>query len=310
MQKLKSFGAAIAVASAFFAISAPAHAQATRTWVSGVGNDVDPCSRTAPCKTFAGAISKTAVNGIINCIDSGAYGAVTIIHSITIDCHDVFASVLTNQDIPTGIIINIAAGDPKDPWRTVRLRNIDIAGVGTASTGVNIISAANVVLEDLAVTGFVKQAINDVRTEGNSFLMVKNSIVADNAGVGIAATGAQPNSVVLDNVHAVKSSYGIVAAKGNTVAINRSVFSGNATAGVEADPSSVMAIDNSILTHNGTGVQAGGGTITLANSDIMFNGTGVSAATTSYGNNRIFSNAVPGVVPTLAGAPSSAAGQQ
>ena len=68
----------------------PAHAQASRTWVSGVGNDANPCSRTAPCKTFAGAISKTAVNGEINCIDPGGFGAVTITKSITIDCHEVF----------------------------------------------------------------------------------------------------------------------------------------------------------------------------------------------------------------------------
>src|SRR5882757_5645554 len=127
MQNFKSFGAAIAVASALFAFSAPAHAQATRTWVSGVGNDADPCSRTAPCKTFAGAISKTAINGIINCIDSGAYGALTITKSVTIDCHDVFASILNGNDQAslTGVIINVAV-DPKDPWRTVRLRNIDI----------------------------------------------------------------------------------------------------------------------------------------------------------------------------------------
>src|SRR5262250_3426176 len=71
-----------------------AQAQATRTWVSGVGDDVNPCSRTAPCKTFAGAISKTAVNGEINCIDPGGYGAVTITKSITIDCHEIFASIL------------------------------------------------------------------------------------------------------------------------------------------------------------------------------------------------------------------------
>src|SRR5436305_7715685 len=125
MQNVKSFGAAIAVASALFAFSAPAHAQATRTWASGVGNDADPCSRTAPCKTFAGAISKTAINGIINCIDSGAYGTVNITKSITIDCHDVFASILNGNDQSsfTGVIINVAAGDPKDPLRTVRLRN-------------------------------------------------------------------------------------------------------------------------------------------------------------------------------------------
>jgi len=36
---------------------------------SGVGDDANPCSRTAPCKTFAGAISKTAAAGEINCLD-------------------------------------------------------------------------------------------------------------------------------------------------------------------------------------------------------------------------------------------------
>ena len=54
---------------ALFAVTAPAHAQATRTWVSGVGDDLNPCSRTAPCKTFAGAISKTFINGEIDCLD-------------------------------------------------------------------------------------------------------------------------------------------------------------------------------------------------------------------------------------------------
>jgi hypothetical protein len=68
--------------------AAPAQAQATRTWVSGVGDDANPCSRTAPCKTFAGAISKTALNGEINCLDPGGFGAITITKSITIDCHE------------------------------------------------------------------------------------------------------------------------------------------------------------------------------------------------------------------------------
>ncbi|HLH26208.1 MAG TPA: hypothetical protein VK066_27130, partial [Chloroflexota bacterium] len=46
-----------------------AQAQASRTWVSGVGDDANPCSRTAPCKTFAGAISKTAAGGEIDALD-------------------------------------------------------------------------------------------------------------------------------------------------------------------------------------------------------------------------------------------------
>src|SRR3989440_10882628 len=69
------------------AIPASASAQATRTWVSGVGDDANPCSRTAPCKTFPGAISKTAAGGEINCLDPGGFGAVTITKSIAIKCH-------------------------------------------------------------------------------------------------------------------------------------------------------------------------------------------------------------------------------
>src|ERR1700724_3262996 len=74
----------------------PAQAQALRTWVSGVGDDANPCSRTAPCKTFAGAISKTALNGEIDCLDPGGFGAVTITKSITIDCHATFGSILNS----------------------------------------------------------------------------------------------------------------------------------------------------------------------------------------------------------------------
>src|SRR5437879_2947618 len=92
--------ALLPTAITFVLKAATAPAQSARTWVSGVGNDADPCSRTAPCKTFAGAISKTDVNGEINCLDPGGFGAVTITKSITIDCHEVYASILHGS--PTG----------------------------------------------------------------------------------------------------------------------------------------------------------------------------------------------------------------
>jgi hypothetical protein len=306
MQKAKSFGAAIAVASALFAISAPAHAQ-TRTWVSAVGNDGDPCSRTAPCKTFAGAISKTAVNGIINCIDNAAYGAVTIVKSITIDCHEALASILTNVDGPTGITINIAP-DPKDPTRTVRLRNIDIQGVNSGSTGVSILQATEVIMEDMSITGFTKQGISDTRTEGGTRLAVKNSIVANNPGVGIAM-GAKNNSVTLDNVHSIKNSYGLALAKTNNASVNRSVFSHNKTAGIEADSGGGAMLDNSVVSYNATGV-SNGGTIEIANTDITFNTTAFSGPSTTFGNNRLFANGAMGTPLSPAGAPAPALGQQ
>ena len=80
------FAAVATVVAALFCFTSLAYAQATRTWVSGVGDDANPCSRTAPCKTFAGAISKTAAAGEIDCLDPGGFGAVTITKSITIDC--------------------------------------------------------------------------------------------------------------------------------------------------------------------------------------------------------------------------------
>src|SRR3954464_522716 len=118
-----------------------ANAQATRTWVSGVGDDVNPCSRTAPCKTFAGAISKTASPGIINCLDPGGFGAVTITKSIMIDCTGTLGSILSSG--VQGVIVNALSTDK------IILRNIDISGAGTTlgTNGVNIIQAGSVQLQ-------------------------------------------------------------------------------------------------------------------------------------------------------------------
>src|SRR5690242_17120526 len=120
-------------------------AQASRTWVSGVGDDANPCSRTAPCKTFAGAISKTASGGEINCLDPGGFGAVTITKSIAIDCSEVFGSVLVSGT--NGIVIS-AAGIK------VVLRNLDIQGLAVSPTGVNILTAADVVIDHCRIAGF------------------------------------------------------------------------------------------------------------------------------------------------------------
>src|SRR4051794_18883852 len=116
--------------------SSPAFAQATRTWVSGVGDDVNPCSRTAPCKTFAGAISKTADKGEINCLDSAGFGTLTITKNITVDCPGVMGGVL-NAGV-NGFTINAAN-------IVVNLRNLTINNAGnTIGNGVRILAAAEV----------------------------------------------------------------------------------------------------------------------------------------------------------------------
>ena len=91
------------------ASAATAHAQATRTWVSGVGDDANPCSRTAPCKTFAGAISKTAPCGEIDVLDPGGFGALTITKCISIENDDGIAGVLVSGT--NGFIVQAGATD-------------------------------------------------------------------------------------------------------------------------------------------------------------------------------------------------------
>src|SRR5438067_13927230 len=105
-------------------ITASAFAQATRTWVSGVGDDANPCSRTAPCKTFAGAISKTAAGGIIDALDPGGFGAVTITKAITLEGNGTLASILASGG--NGVVVNITSG----VGRNVILRNLLIDGSG------------------------------------------------------------------------------------------------------------------------------------------------------------------------------------
>src|SRR5579871_5640358 len=113
--------------AAMLLIAAPANAQATRTWVSGVGDDANPCSRTAPCKTFAGAISKTQAAGEINVLDPGGFGAVTITKSITIRSDHIEAGVLVSGT--NGIVVAAGATD------SVVLEGLDIDGIGLGLNG-------------------------------------------------------------------------------------------------------------------------------------------------------------------------------
>src|SRR5512140_2511416 len=131
-----------------------AGAQATRTWVSGVGDDANPCSRTAPCKTFAGAISKTAAGGEIDALDPAGYGAVTITKAITIDGGGgQVASVLVSGT--NGIVVQANASTD-----VVILRNLRINGIGTGLNGVQFLSGKALGIENCAIFGFTQNGIN------------------------------------------------------------------------------------------------------------------------------------------------------
>src|SRR5215212_5612581 len=152
--------AAIAVAATMVSATA-AQAQATRTWVSGVGDDVNPCSRTAPCKTFAGAISKTAAGGEIDCLDPGGFGAVTITKNLTIDGTDGagFGSILASGT--NGVNVNDSATASPNTI-VVTLRKISINGAGTTLgvNGINFTSGRRVNVEDCQIFNMSNSAIN------------------------------------------------------------------------------------------------------------------------------------------------------
>src|SRR5712692_10149814 len=228
----------LAIAIFTFAFASIAQAQATRTWVSGVGDDANPCSRTAPCKTFAGAISKTADGGEIDCVDPGAFGAVTVTKSITIDGNGTFASILAAGT--NGVNVN-DSGSGAPTTKVVQLRNLSINGANTGLIGVNITSAAVVFIENCVIFQFRSgsgRAISDTRTGAGDKLFVVDTIVKNNSGNGIVVgtdTGfVSTVSAVFDNVRSIgNTASGAFFGGGSKTTVRHSEFSGNGNAGVQ-----------------------------------------------------------------------------
>jgi hypothetical protein len=288
-----------------FLASAPAHAQATRTWVSGVGDDVNPCSRTAPCKTFAGAISKTAAAGEINCLDPGGFGGITITKSITLNCSATLGSVLVSGT--PGITINALSTDK------VILRNLQIQGLGTGTVGIRILSAATVSIENCVITQFAQDGINDGRTVGGTpgtKLFIRNTVISHNGGNGITTVAsAATNRVEIVETSSINNTLiGIQIGAGGLAMIRSSVFSGNGT-GIEADGSGGINMDSSQVSNNTTGV-VGATNIRISNTDVTFNATGFSGTTVSYGNNRLQGNNSFGTPVQAAGGTVNNLGEQ
>lgn len=262
----------------------PVFAQVTRTWVSGVGDDVNPCSRTAPCKTFAGAISKTAAGGEIDALDPAGFGAVTVTKSITLDGGGgQVASILVSGQ--NGITVNAGAND------TVVVRNLSFNGlVNTVSPGLNgirVLAAGQLIVDHVAFLGFSQNGIEmALAGAASAALVVRNSSFLQ------GATGVKLTSGVitasLDNVSITGAATGIDVVVGSAD-VKSSVLARNTGFGALAEGGSIDIIDT-LLTGNATAVQSQtGATIRIANSDLYNNlaGFGCGAGTlASAGNNR------------------------
>ncbi|MFL5780332.1 MAG: right-handed parallel beta-helix repeat-containing protein [Thermoleophilaceae bacterium] len=276
---------------AALALPGSAFGQASRTWVSGVGDDANPCSRTAPCKTFAGAISKTGNGGEINCLDPGGFGGVTITKSLTIKCHYTEGGVLVSGT--NAIVVNATATDK------VTLRGLDINGIGvgaqTSLVGVKVLSAKTVQVFDSEIYRF--QAGIDVNPSANSVrVLVKNTHIHDNGvgvinapgsnSVGFATTTLRHNDITDNTCGAATGAFGT-----NASTPQAATDCGTATAA--SGVSKVATIDavHNGFNDNGTGVFARG---TLGIFEIAYNDiTGNSA----FGIHRIESSTVRGTTP-------------
>jgi len=293
----------------------PAAAQATRTWVSGVGDDMFPCSRTAPCKTFAGAIAKTAPGGEINCLDPGAFGAVTINKALAIVCQYTEGGALATLG-SNDIIVNAPVADD------VFLSGLDLQGAGTGLNGVRFIAGNSLHIQNSIIRRFAANNGLGVsfQPSGVSELYISDTVIANNGsaatggGILVQPTGAGGSAkVVLRNVRVENNantglrvdSTGNTNATGISVEIEHSNFSGNSTGiaavtGVGTNPIAIMLADSSVANNSGTGILGNGAATTMrvGNTIITGNATGVNAAGAStintYGDNRLDGNPTVG----------------
>ncbi|HYH47759.1 MAG TPA: right-handed parallel beta-helix repeat-containing protein [Thermoanaerobaculia bacterium] len=265
-----------------------AQAQATRTWVSGVGDDVNPCSRTAPCKTFAGAISKTAAGGEISVLDPGGFGAVTITKSITINGEGTLAGILAS--LTNGITVNAGVNDK------VILRNIWINGAGNGLSGIRYLAGKQLVIEDVTIDGFTNRGV-DVSLAGSGVLEMRNVQITK------VATGVRLNTTAgavtanLEGVSITSVTTGLeLASLSSFATIRNSVLTSCTTALLANANTSVINAESNTLSFNTTAVNAAasGSTIRLSDNAIFNNTTGIAigggAFVQSDGSNRVQGN--------------------
>ena len=285
-------------------VAGPAAAQATRTWVSGVGDDANPCSRTAPCKTFAGAISKTAAGGEINALDPGGFGGVTITKAISIEADGVLAGVLVSGT--NGITVAAGAND------TVVLRGLTIEGVGTGVDGVHWQSGKSLVVEKCTIKGFTGQGIDaEPNSGGAARLFVTDTEIRDNAGGGILAKTAGGTSLsgTVMRVQFNNNNYAVTVQDNAFITVKDSIGSQSTSDGFIVQGVSAAAIlffeNSAAVSNTGAGVRSIGANslLFIGNSASSGNHTGLSPETggaiVSFGNNRVTGNTTIEGFPTM-----------
>jgi hypothetical protein len=273
-----------------------ANAQACRTWVSGVGDDVNPCSRTAPCKTFAGAISKTAECGEIDALDPGGFGTVTITKCITLDgtYGQGFASILSSTGLLGAVTVNVTT-NPSTAKVTLRRLSIN-AGCngGFGVNGIRYLAGASLHVQQCDIFNFTTNGIA-ISLAGSGNATIQDTTIREVGGSGISATTTAGNvAVVVTNNEIDKSTNGISAAANSVVTVRNSNIALCSSNGITTANGVQVNVTDSFFANDGTGVNiVAGATARLNNNVFVNNGTGVANSGTGVSpatNNKFIGN--------------------
>lgn len=288
------------VAALTFAFSAGAYAQATRTWVSGVGDDVNPCSRTAPCKTFAGAISKTATGGEISVLDPGGYGTLTVTKAITVDGGTGAGWGSTLFSSVNGFVINITTNLATDK---VILRHLSINGAGTTLgvDGIRFLDGKQLTVEDVDIFNFSGDGIEVNQSQGSNLFLKNVRITHGGTGIKVTATAACAGT--MDNVHVdAMSAHGFQFVSNAIFAITNSNSARHILSGFRAEQASTnITVENSVSMGNNFGFEATSGNLRITNCGMYNNNTNLTTNVGSTGNNRNAANTTTNTPAGLGG---------
>ncbi|MDQ3741609.1 MAG: right-handed parallel beta-helix repeat-containing protein [Actinomycetota bacterium] len=300
MRLSRSFKLALALMLVVLALPASASAQATRTWVSGVGDDANPCSRTAPCKTLAGAQSKTAAGGQISGLDGGGFGAITINKSLTIDLRGLWeGGVLTN--VSNGITVNAAATD------RVKILGLNINGLNSNFHGIRILQARSVKISDVNIFGFNRNGVSVENANPLVRVVVKDSTIHDNGGNGVlvAPQGANAARVTVRNNDIDENGCGITGTRfGPDPAFNYASNCGTNNGGAGTGTVGLHTFRNGLTENTHFGLFSNGTTVRnrFGNNEIVGSDTGIAAINggelISLRGNAIVGNHIANGAPT------------
>lgn len=276
-----------------------ANAQASRTWVSGVGDDVNPCSRTAPCKTFAGAISKTAEGGEIDALDPAGYGTVTITKAMTLDggTGSGWASILASG-VP-GTTVNITGGTHIND-AVVILRNITYNGISQSPSpagthAINYVRAAQLIVENCFFENFSTTGINESSMASTSVLRVNGCSFTNTNTSILVTTSSGFASAQIDRCNFNGGSTGVNTTSNAFVSIRNCMFAQitGASGAVRSNTTCQVNVTGSMFASNNVGAFAGS-TIRLSDNDFYNNTTAISGTAESANNNRFRGNGADG----------------